>query len=346
VPEQAFRWGIVGTGAIARQFTADLKYAPGADVAAVFSRGAESGEAFGKITGAGKVYTAYDAMLADPRIDAIYIATPNNRHAGQAIAALDAGKPVLVEKPLATTVGEAEAIAASAAKSGGLVMEGLWTRFLPAVAAVRAMLAEGAVGEVVRIEGELAYAHAEEPGSRFFDPALGGGVALDLGVYLLSLAIDLLGVPEKIDGRWKAAASGVDCRTDFFLCFPNGVEAALSCGFDRDGTNAFTIFGKKGAIRLNPPFLKAQRVTLFSTPLTGLADVGGLTGKVLAHLPLPGKTAKNYTFPGGGLQFEADAFAGSVRQGARQNSVMPLEDSIAVLKIIEAVKALPPENSR
>jgi predicted dehydrogenase len=344
--EQAFRWGIVGTGVIARQFAADLKYASEATVTAVFSRSTEGAEAFREATGAGKAYTVLEDMLADPRIDAVYIATPNNRHAEQAIRALEAGKPVLVEKPLATTVGEAEAMAASAAKSGALLMEGLWTRFLPAVTAVRTMLAEEAIGDIVRVKGELAYFHAEKPGGRFFDPALGGGAALDLGVYLLSLVLHLFGAPREIDGRWKAAGTGVDLGTDFSLRFGNGAEATLSCGFDRDGDNAFTIFGTKGAIRLNPPFLKAQQVTLFSAPLRGFAGAGGLAGKVLARFPLPGKTARNHPFPGGGLQFEAEAFARSVRQGALQNSVMPLEDSIAALKIIEAIKARPPENSR
>jgi predicted dehydrogenase len=344
--EPTFRWGVVGTGAIARQFAADLKHMQGAGITAVCSRGAESGEVFRRHSGAAKAYTVLDDMLADPRIDAVYIATPNNRHAEQAIRALEAGKPVLVEKPLATAVSEAEAMVARAATSGALLMEGLWTRFLPAVAAVRTMLAEGAIGEIARIEGELAYFHAEEPDSRFFDPSLGGGASLDLGVYLLSLALHLFAAPKKIDGRWKAAGTGVDCRADFLLSFANGAEAALSCGFDRGGANAFTIFGTKGAIRLNPPFLKAQKVTLFSAPLRGLAGAGGLAGKALAHLPLPGKRTKNHTFPGGGLQFEAEAFARSVRQGALQNSVMPLQDSIAVLKIIEAIKARPPENSR
>jgi predicted dehydrogenase len=344
--EQAFRWGVVGTGAIACQFAADLKYLPGAGVAAVCSRSAESAEAFRKRTGAAKAYTLLDDMLADQEVDAVYVATPNIWHAQQAIAALDAGKPVLVEKPLATTVGEAESMAASATKSGALLMEGLWTRFLPAVTAVRTMLAQRAIGDIVHVKGELAYFHAENPASRFFDPMLGGGAALDLGVYLLSLAVDLFGAPERVEGRWKAARTGVDCRMDFHLSFSNGSDAALSCGFDRDGDNAFTIFGTKGAIRLNPPFLKAQQVTLFSAPLRGLAGAGGLTGKALARLPFPGKTAKNHPFPSGGLQFEAEAFARSVRQGARQNGVMPLEDSIAVLKIIEAIKTLPPENSR
>ncbi|HVW56667.1 MAG TPA: Gfo/Idh/MocA family oxidoreductase [Rhizobiaceae bacterium] len=344
--EQTFRWGMVGAGAIARQFAADLKYAGQMQIAAVCSRNTESADVFRTLTGAARAYTVLGNMLADPGVDAVYIATPNHLHVEQAVPALQAGKPVLVEKPLATTVREAEAMAATAAESGVLLMEGLWTRFLPAVDAVRAMLAERVIGDVLRVKGELAYFHVEEPGTRFFDPVLGGGAALDLGVYLLSLAIDLFGAPESVDGRWQAARSGVDRRTDFRLRFASGAEAELSCGFDRDGDNAFTIVGSKGAIRLHPPFLKAQQLTLFSAPLRGLAGVGGLAGKALARFPVPGVERRSFAFPGGGLQFEAAAFTRSVGQGERQNDVMPVKDSIAVLKLVEAVKARPPENSR
>jgi len=315
-------------------------------VAAVCSRSAASGEAFRERAGAAKVHTAFGDLLADPEIDAVYVATPNSLHAEQAFAALQAGKPVLVEKPLATTTSEAEAMIARAAESGVLLMEGMWTRFLPAIEAARKMLAEGAIGTVVRVRGELAYFHTEIPESRLFDPALGGGAALDLGVYLLSLAINLFGRPEGIGGRWRAAKSGVDLSTDFLLRLANGVEATLSCGFDREGDNAFTIIGTEGAVRLRPPFLKAQQLTLFSAPLRGFASIGGWAGKVMARLPVPGAERRIYGFPGGGLQFEADAFARSVQRQERQNDVMPLEDSMAVLKIIETVKSRLPEKTR
>ncbi|MGN6584223.1 MAG: Gfo/Idh/MocA family protein [Rhizobiaceae bacterium] len=343
--EGAFRWGIVGTGAIARRFAADLKYVPEAQIAAVISRSAESADRFRHLTGAAKSCIALGDMFADADIDAVYIATPNHLHAEQAIAALRAGKPVLVEKPFATTVREAKAMAAAAAKSGVLLTEALWTRFLPAVDAVRKMLEEGVIGDVIRVKGDLAYFRAEDPNSRLFDPALAGGAALDFGVYLLSLAVDLFGEPERVDGRWTAARSGVDLRTDFHLRFANGAKAELSCGFDRDGDNAFTIFGAKGAIRIQPPFLKAQKLTVHNASSRRLASVGGIAGKALARFPVPGMERRSFSFPGGGLQFEAAAFARSVRQQERQNDAMPTQDSIAVLKIIEAVRALPPEKT-
>lgn len=343
-----FTWGIVGTGAIAQQFAADLTLVPGARIGAVCSRGEASARRFMDRTGTPKSYPALPALLADPSIDAIYVATPNVLHVPQALAALEAGKPVLVEKPLATSVRDAEQIAAAAAAADCFAMEALWTRFLPAVQSVRDMLAAGAIGKVVRVEAELAYRKEEKAGDRFFDPALGGGSALDLGVYPLSLAIGFFGTPSRVSGRWWAAGSGVDRRCDFDLSFGD-VAAGLSCGFDRDGRNVFSILGSSGAIRIEAPFLKAQKVTLFEGVMRDLPLVGaggataGLGAKILSRLPLPGRKVESLRFPGNGLQFEAAAVMEAVRRGERHCNVMPLQQSIAVLETIERILAHPPE---
>ena len=234
----------------------------------------------------------------------MYLATPNMLHASQALQALGAGKPVLVEKPLATSSGDAARIADLAGTNRCFAMEALWTRFLPAVQAVRDMLASGVIGEVAHIQAVLSYRKPEISGDRFFDPALGGGSALDLGVYPLSLAVQLLGVPEKFSGRWRAARSGVSPALPFrtLLCRRNG-GARPCAGFDRDGCERFHIFGERGTIRIEAPFLKAQRITLFEGRVSGLPLVGargpdsGLAGKFLSRLPLPGRKVSHFRFP-------------------------------------------------
>ena len=347
-PTRPFNWGIVGTGVIARQFAADLGHVDGARIGAVCSRSEKAAQDFVATTGTLRSYATLAALLADSEIDAVYLATPNMLHASQALEALGARKPVLVEKPLATSSGDAARIADLAGTNRCFAMEALWTRFLPAVAAVRYMLGAGAIGDVTHIEAELSYRKRETAGDRFFDPALGGGSALDLGVYPLSLAIDLLGVPEKFSGRWWAARSGVDRRCRFELSFA-GATAVLSCGFDRDGANRFTVFGERGAIRIEAPFLKAQRITLFEGRMSELPLIGvrgpnsGLVRKLLSRLPLPGRKVSHFRFPGNGLQFEAAAVMEAVRAGAAQSSVMPLRESIAVLEVIETVLGQPPE---
>ncbi|MDW6020496.1 Gfo/Idh/MocA family oxidoreductase [Mesorhizobium sp. BAC0120] len=348
--KRSFSWGIIGTGTIARQFAADLRELPQARIAAVCSRSPKTGGTFAEKTGGAKSYVDLDAFLTDPAIEAVYIATPNALHATQAVAALKAGKAVLIEKPVATSSRDAQAIADAAERSRCFAMEAMWSRFLPAVQAARALLREGAIGDVTGIEGELAYRQDEQLRSRFFDPALGGGASLDLGVYLLSLATDLLGdSPTAISGRWRAVGTGVDMRAEYHVEFGTA-KAALFCGFDRNGRNALTVYGTKGAIRLNAPFIKAQSFSVYSgalrdLPLVGsAADVTGHAGKVLSRLPVPGRRVKRFAFPGGGLQFEAKAVMEAVRSGAVQSDVMPLAQSVAVLRMIEKVLGRPPEN--
>lgn len=340
-----FSWGIVGAGAIARQFADDLRHVPGARVGAVQTRSGNLPDGFAQMAGVAKVVSSLDELLDDSAIDAVYIATPNAAHAEQALAAISAGKPVLVEKPLATTSADARLIAEKASVAGVFAMEAMWTRFLPAMQAAREIVWSGRIGEVKSVRAELAYRREETPGSRFFDPALGGGAALDLGVYPLSVAIFLFGQPDRVEGSWRQASTGVDMASNWRLQFGQTI-ANLSCGFDRDGANAFVVVGTKGALRIQPPFLKAQNITVFdgwakNLPLIG-ADEAGLVARLAARLPLPGRQTAAYTFPGNGLQFEAQALEQAVRAGDTMSANAPLADSIAVLEMIETIRAQQP----
>lgn len=336
-----FTWGIVGTGTIAARFARDLALVDGAAIGAVHSRSEQKGRDFAQALAIPRSCHELDRFLADPAIDAVYIATPNHLHAPQALAAIAAGKPVLIEKPIALSSGEVETIASASRKHGVFAMEAMWTRFLPAVAAARQQIADGRIGTLRRISAELAY-RREQDDSRFFDAALGGGAALDLGVYALSLTLQLLGPPERVEAERVKASSGVDLRSDFRLHYP-GVMAELSCGFDRDGSNRFLIEGSAGAIRLEAPFLKAKRVTHYSasalaSPLSGPRASHSFARRLLDRLPLPGRHQERYDFPGEGLQFQARAVMEAVRAGAHSCETMPLADSAAVLRIIEAAR--------
>lgn len=336
-----FNWGIVGTGGIARQFAADLRLVPGARLAGVCSRDETRAAAFAAEIGVARSYADLTGFLADPGIDAVYVATPNSVHADQAVASIEAGKPVLVEKPLAVSAAEARRIAAIAEKRGVFAMEGLWTRFLPAAREARRLVEEGRIGAVREIRAELAYRRTEAADARLFRAELGGGAALDLGVYPLSLAVHVLGRPTTVSGTSQVGPSGVDVRTEFHLGF-DGAEARLSCGFDRDGDNRFVIVGSEGALRLEAPFLKAQRLTLFSRGSTEAALSGGgrtLLARIAARLPHPGREIRTKAFEGVGLRFEAEAVMRAVRAGESQSAIMPLADSIAVLEVIDAVRA-------
>jgi predicted dehydrogenase len=339
---KSFAWGIVGTGAIARQFVADLQFVPDARAAVVCSRGKDTAVAFQQALGVERASIDLEALCNDPEVDALYIATPNSLHAEQAGLAIAHGKPVLVEKPLATSASDARSIEAAAAARGSFAMEAMWTRFLPAVRQVRALVEEGRIGRIREIRAELSYFHPETEASRLFRPDLGGGAALDLGVYPLSLALHLLGRPARVGGRRQMSRLGVDLRTEFHLVFDRA-EAFLSCGFDREGQNQFVITGTDGVLVLDAPFLKAQRIIrcthrayrLMAATGSGLGHRA--TARLARTLRLPGLSVSRFDFPGNGLQFEAAAVMEAVRGGATQSEIMPLAHSVAVLEAIEAV---------
>ncbi|WP_340355927.1 Gfo/Idh/MocA family oxidoreductase [Bosea beijingensis] len=333
----------MGTGAIAGLFAADLGLLPQARIVAVHSRSLEKAQSFAARFGEVKAYDDEAAFLADPAIEAVYIATPNHLHAAQALMAIAAGKPVLIEKPIALASADVEAIAQAADERGVFAMEALWSRFLPAVRRAREQIAAGRIGKVRRIRADLSYLHPEEPGSRFFDPALGGGAAFDLGVYPLSLALHLLGEPQAVSGSWLAAGTGIDRRSSFRLDYP-AATAELSCGFDRNGTNRFLVQGERGGLIFEAPFLKAQRLSWHADAGRAAAayerGTGGMA-RLLDRLPQSGRISEKVAFPGNGLRFQAEAVMATVRVGKSACAEMPLGESAAVLRIIEAVRAQP-----
>jgi predicted dehydrogenase len=334
----------MGTGTIAGLFAADLSLLPQARLAAVHSRSRDKAQAFGSGFGPAAAYDDEAAFLADPAVEAVYIATPNHLHVAQALAVIAAGKPVLIEKPIALKSGDVEIIAEAAQARGVFAMEALWSRFLPAVRAAREHIAAGGIGPVKRIRADLSYAHQPEPGSRFFDPQLGGGAALDLGVYPLSLTLHLLGEPQTVSGRWLKAGTGVDLRSEFRLDYA-GATAELSCGFDRTGANRFLIEGAQGALLLEGPFLKAQRLTVYADPRSAAAAYGrgqGLATRLLDRLPMSGRRRQSHAFPGRGLQFQVEAAMAAIRAGKTGCAMMPLDESASVLRIIETMLAQPP----
>ncbi|HEV7322141.1 MAG TPA: Gfo/Idh/MocA family oxidoreductase [Ensifer sp.] len=334
------RWGIAGTGTIANSFASDFRYVANARLGAVSSRSAATADAFAERFGKISSYQSIEALVDAPDIDAIYIASPNALHREHAAIALSAGKAVLVEKPLTTTLADARALASAAAASGTFAMEALWTNFLPALSRVRALLESEALGTIRHVSAELAYEKPFDANSRFFDPGLGGGSLLDLGVYPIALCLNLFGAPAAIGGTWKSAPSGVDLATTIQLTY-GGFDAELACGFDRNGSNRFIIEGDRGTLAIDAPFLKASRIFIAtgSPARRLLASRGQALFKVARRIPLPGLERFDHGFPGHGLQFEIEAASAAILEGRCEHVLMPLSRSIQALEIIEAIRA-------
>ncbi|WP_077960161.1 Gfo/Idh/MocA family protein [Ensifer adhaerens] len=337
------RWGIAGTGTIADSFAADLRFATNAELVAVSSRSADTAGTFAARFGGIRSYQGIQALADAGDIDAIYIASPNALHREHAERVLSAGKAVLVEKPLTTTSADARALANAAAASGAFAMEALWTCFLPAISGVRALLIAGTLGAIRHVRAELAYEKPFDAGSRFFDPALGGGSLLDLGIYPIALCLNLFGQPRSVDGAWKSAPTGVDSSAKIRLAY-DGFDAQLGCGFDRDGHNRFIIEGERGTLAIDAPFLKASRLFVSTGgPARNLLASNGKTAYRLArHVPLPGLARHDHGFPGSGLQFEIEAASAAILDGRRDHPLMPLSASVQALEIIETIRAKAP----
>ncbi|MCX7325977.1 MAG: Gfo/Idh/MocA family oxidoreductase [Hyphomicrobiales bacterium] len=336
------RWGIVGTGVIAGRFAADLPRARNAVLTAVTSRSSANVARFVASHG-GVAYDTLTQMLSADMVDAVYVATPNTTHFGIALAAMEAGKAVLVEKPLAATSAEAEELALFAASRGVFLMEAMWTRFLPAIAFVRSALRDGTLGEIRHVTADLSFLKAYDPKSRFFDPMLGGGALLDLGVYPVSLCLDLFGLPDEMHGTWQPAPSGVDLSATISMRFGRTM-VELSCGFDRLGDNRLIIEGSKATLVVQPPFIAARTIIEGRDgPALRLARISGRTllaraaGKLVRSVKLPGLKRHAFGYDGHGLQFEADAVAEALSKGWSQHAIAPHNHSIKTLQIIEKV---------
>jgi len=307
------RWGIIGTGKIARTFAEGLGFIDEGVVAAVGSRSLESAQSFVAEFG-GTPYGSYDELCGDPNVDAVYIATPHPMHLANATAALNAGKPVLVEKAFTMSGDEARALVELARAKGLFAMEAMWTRFLPHVVAIREIVASGALGRIVTFEADHGKWFAEDPTSRLFAPELGGSALLDLGIYPLSFASMLLGQPNRRLALVDPAFTGVDGQCSMVFGYEGGAHAVLTTtSLARSATRA-CITGTEARIEIEGDFYAPTSFTL---------------------IPRVGESTR-YTFetPGRGLHYQAQEVARCLDLGLLESPTMPLDESIAIMDMM------------
>jgi predicted dehydrogenase len=256
------RWGILSTGKIARAFANALKDTPGAVLAAVASRDPATAQAFASEFGAGAAYGSYQQLADAQDVDLIYIGTPHPMHFQNALMALHAGKGVLCEKPFTMNLREAEQVVALARSKGLFLMEAMWTRYLPALAEVRRVIASGEIGPVHQVVADFGFKANVGPEHRVFNPSLGGGALLDLGIYPLSIAAALLGPVESVRAEAQLGATGVDVQTGFTLRHRGGGMSVCCCSLQARTPCELTVSGERGHVRMNTMFHRAQSVTV------------------------------------------------------------------------------------
>jgi predicted dehydrogenase len=314
--ERVVRWGIVGPGRIAASVVPDFAFVEQAELVAVASRSADRAESFAAKHGIARAHGSYAEIVADDSVDALYIATPHPQHHAIALAAIAAGKAVLVEKTFTATVAGAEEVVAAARAAGVFAMEAMWTRFQPAIVTMRELIADGAIGEPRQVQADLGTNRPFDPTDRMYDPAQGGGAMLDLGVYVVSFAQHVLGTPDRLEVTGALAETGVDVEAGVLLGYADGRAASLLMTLRHHTPGTARVFGTKGWIEVPPRFHHPDRVVLHRTDAEPEEFVRPAAGAGYSH--------------------ELTEVTQCVLAGRTESAIMPLDDTVAVQGLLNA----------
>jgi predicted dehydrogenase len=348
-----FRWGIFGTGSVSAKFAAGLRQVGDAEVAMVASRDQAQAASFAAAFGAAHAIAGYEAAAsaAPGLVDAIYIATPPALHLDHALACIAAQVPVLIEKPFALDGEAAQTIAGAARETGVFCMEAMWTRFMPALTRLKALIEEGAIGEPRMIAGSFGISNAVDPAYGNFDPARGGGALAHLGLYPISLGQWLFGTPVDVHGTGRVGTTGVEEDAAIALRYASSVVGSFHASLRAPAANDLAVHGTHGSLTLTGPLYRPSGIarrfaTPRSQPKTGLSrkalfkegDLYQRLVRVRERLQPGGKTI-SLPFAGNGYHYEAAEVAACIRAGATESAIMPLADSLAVAATLDALRA-------
>lgn len=312
-----FKWGILGPGGIATAFAEDLKKLEAHSIAAVGSRTLSNAQSFAHNFG-GTAYGSYEELVADPQVDAIYVATPHPAHKENVILALNAGKPVLCEKPFAVNASEAQQMVDAAASNGVALMEAMWARFLPHYAKVREIVASGVLGKIHTIQADHGQRLADQNIPRLVEPSLAGGALLDLGIYPVSFAHMILGNPTKITSTAVLTAKGVDAQTSMIFDYADGAQAVLNTTMIEQTPCRAVVAGLNGWLEIDRTFYNpaSMRVVLNDGSVTEYPS----------------------TYIGHGLREQAETFKQLVRSGQQQSQILNWQDTVDIMKTLDQVR--------
>jgi len=313
------RWGIAATGGIARAFADALGRVPDAELVAVASRTPARAQEFADEVGAARAHGTYAALADDPDVDVVYVASPHARHHDDAVLYLEHGKHVLCEKPLALNAAQVQAMTDAARRNDRFLMEALWSRFLPAYEELVHLVDHGAIGEVQLVEADFGFRVGEiDPTHRLFDRTQGGGALLDLGIYPLNLAFQVLGHPIAVQAAGTIGTTGVDEQTALVLRHGGDTLSVLKAAIRASYTCTARIAGTAGSIAI-PAFMHCPQHLVVQT----------LAGERRIEAPMEGN----------GLHHQVREVHRCVRAGLGESPVMPWSESLALAATMDAVRA-------
>jgi predicted dehydrogenase len=312
------RWGILGTGKISSKFAEALAVLHDAELVAVGSRSKESAAAFATKYKVPRVHSSYEDLARDDGVEAVYIGTPHPYHCANTLLCLEAGKSVLVEKPFAMNEREARLMVDTARRTKRFLMEAMWTHFLPATVRCFELAAKGAIGDPFLLHADFGFTATFDPKSRLFNPALGGGSLLDVGVYPVSLATRLFGEPSKIQSSAVLGKTGVDEVATMILEYEGGKRALLSSTIRSETGQGAVLSGTAGRIRIEPQFWHSQKLT-----------VSGGSKEETLDLP----------YEGNGFPHQAREVMRCLAEGALESPRMSHDFSLQVMRTLDRIRA-------
>lgn len=312
-------WGILATGRIARGFAEDLRLVPGARLAAVGSRTAGSARTFAREYGDrdSRAHASYAALVEDPSVDVVYIASPHALHLEHARLAFAAGKHVLCEKPLTMNTTEAETMVGLAREHDRFLMEAMWMACHPVI---RALRDPARFGTPRQVHADIGFVVDSPATDRLLDPALGAGALLDMGIYPLTLAHLLLGEAVELRAVANLSASGIDLDIAIAGRYPEGATAALTASMTSVPARTASVATDRGTLTLPPPFHHPAHAVW--TPLDGEPEVVAGAEPVI----------------GTGLGNEAVEVGRCLREGLRESPLVPHDQTLALLRQMDDIR--------
>lgn len=313
------RWGVIGPGSIAETFVDSTHKYTAQRITAVASRTPGKGEAFASSRGIDKTYSSYEQLVSDPDIDVVYVATTHAFHLEHALLAIEAGKHVLVEKPVAITADQAQRIADAAAAANVLAMEAMWTRYLPHIDVIRQLLADGTFGDITMVQADFGH---NATGKRLWNDA-DGGALLDLGIYPLAWCSMALGAPSSVSATGHLSTNGIDEQTVIRMEYASGAQAVVTTSLRSMGTVRASIAGREATLDSHVPFFTPSGFTLRTSVFEPAEHEFRDTSGILAHE---------------GLSYQATHLAQYVGEGRLDSPFRPLQEVVNDIRIIDTAR--------
>ncbi len=316
--KKVYNWAILGAGRIAEKFASDLKLLPNAKLYAVGSRSQERAEKFALHHHVQKAYDTYEEMVKDPLIDIVYIATRHVSHYSNTILCLTHGKAVLCEKPIAMNKNQFSVMVDTASKNKQFFMEALWTKFIPSFKKCKELVENGTIGDIRLIESDFCFKAYFDKEGRLFNPLLGGGALLDIGIYPVFFALEMAGKPLEVEAFASIGETKVDENCTILIKHENDILSSLFCSITTNGRTEAIVHGTKGMIRINREWHIPTTVDLL------------LDDEKPVHY--------NFEEPGFGYQYEAEEVMNCLDNGLTQSSVFGWQKSLDLISTLDIIR--------